>query len=75
VVFTPHPGLIEGAGTLQKLRNIQSLAQKIAIAACLLIKPFSSPVFPVAHPSGIGLAGSRKRPRPARTIDRPRVLQ
>jgi hypothetical protein len=75
VIFTPHTGLIESAGTPRKLRNIQSLAQKITVAACLLFKPSSSAVFPVAHPSGIGLAGSRKRPRPARTTDQPRVLQ
>jgi hypothetical protein len=75
VIFTPHAGLIESAGTLRKLRNIHSLAQKFAVAACLLFKPFSPAVFPDAHPSGIGLAGSRKRPRPARTTDQPRVLQ
>jgi malyl-CoA/(S)-citramalyl-CoA lyase len=59
--------LIGGPQAARKLPNIQSLAQKIATVACPLFKRYASAPSPIAHHSGIGLAGSRKRPRLART--------
>jgi hypothetical protein len=63
-----------GPPAARKLHNIQSLAQKIMAVARLMIKRYASALTPIARPLGIGLAGNRKRPRPAPN-HRSRVLQ